>query len=201
MIYYNKQQSGFSLVETLVAISLLLIIIVGPMSITSRTAKSSSFATEQIQAFFLAQEGLELAQKARDDLMLEFFKGDITDPWGQFMDTGGTYQQCRTNGCGLEWSSTQQGQLAAPVACAGGMGGTCRLYVRNTSAARSMFTHSAGGGNTVTPFTRVIRFDISGLDATREVKIISTVTWRTGSLVQSQMVEVDTYLYNTYATP
>jgi prepilin-type N-terminal cleavage/methylation domain-containing protein len=53
------QQSGFSLVETLVAISLLLIMIVGPMAISAKTAKSTSFASEQVQAFFLAQEGLD----------------------------------------------------------------------------------------------------------------------------------------------
>ena len=59
MIYLQDKQKGFSLVETLVAISILLIVIVGPMTISMSTAKSSSFASEQVQAFFLAQEGLE----------------------------------------------------------------------------------------------------------------------------------------------
>jgi len=73
MIFNLNKQAGFSLVETLVSISILLLVIVGPMTITSRTAKSATFASEQVQAFFLAQEGVELAQKARSDLVLRKF--------------------------------------------------------------------------------------------------------------------------------
>ena len=89
MIFYQQKQSGFSLVETLVAISILLIVIVGPMTISMQSAKSSSFASEQVQAFFLAQEGLELAEKARDDLLLrsELFDGNPPSylSWGTFL--------------------------------------------------------------------------------------------------------------------
>lgn len=72
MIHYSKQ-SGFSLVETLVAITILLVVIIGPMTISSSAAKSTSFASEQVTAFFLAQEGAELIEKARNDLLLEHF--------------------------------------------------------------------------------------------------------------------------------
>ena len=41
MMFYQNKQSGFSLVETLVAISVLLIVVVGPMTISMRTAKST----------------------------------------------------------------------------------------------------------------------------------------------------------------
>ena len=73
MIKNNSKQSGFSLIETLVSISILLIVIVGPMSISNNSAKGSSFSNEQVTAFFLAQEGAELAQKGRDDLVIKGF--------------------------------------------------------------------------------------------------------------------------------
>jgi type II secretory pathway pseudopilin PulG len=77
MTYFFKQHpssstpGGFSLVETLVATSILLLVVVGPLAISSRTAKSSTFATEQLTAYLLAQEGLELAEKARGDSILQ----------------------------------------------------------------------------------------------------------------------------------
>jgi Tfp pilus assembly protein PilV len=193
MMYYQKTTIGFSLVETLVAISILLIVITGPMSIAMRTAKSSSFASEQIQAFFLAQEGLELAQKARDEYLLDYFDDGIpANPWAEFT-TVAAYQNCfDADGCGLEWNSAVSGALITPARSCDPIT-NCLLY--RASSGRSWFTYiSAGASPTV--FTRKITFtDDGGND---DVKVKSTVTWRTGSLVAEQKVEVDTYLYNIY---
>lgn len=84
MMYVRNTQSGFSLVETLVAITILLIVISGPLAISTSTARSTSFSSEQVEAFFLAQEGAELAQKIRDDLLLAAFLTDPQDGWDDF---------------------------------------------------------------------------------------------------------------------
>ncbi len=204
MKIFNHTQSGFSLVETLVAISLLLIIIVGPMTISSKAAKSSTFASEQVQAFFLAQEGLELAVKARDDLQLAYFQDPVTNfkPWGQFTDksNSGLYRSCfidvNPDGCGLMWAVTA-GKLATVTACAGNAK-SCLLFKNNDTNFRAFYTYwDNSGANPETLFVRRIYF--STTDITREVHIRSVVTWRTGSLIAEQKVEVDTYLFNTYA--
>ncbi len=205
MMLFKNKQTGFSLVETLVAVSILLIVIVGPMTISARTAKSSSFASEQVQAFFLAQEGLELAQKARDDGTINYFKDDVLspNPWSDFIKDNGTgvYKDCfNTDGCGLQWGvGASSNLLTTPVLCDAATVSTCRIY-RSAANVRSHFNHTAGG-NTITPFTRRIYFEKSGLDPAREVRIRSVVTWRTGSIVADQQVELSTYLYNIYDTP
>lgn len=192
-------QSGFSLVETLVAITILLVVIIGPMTISSTTAKSTSFASEQVIAFFLAQEGVELAQKARDDMILRNFL-DATDsdydpnPWSDFTDdSSGPYEECYTSsGCGLELNTDSVGSLATPIDCAS----DCQLYLDTSAGAnRSRYTYTSGG-NTETPFTREIFFQNDGID--EEVRVISRVTWRTGSLSAGQQVQVETYLFNVY---
>ncbi|MEZ4104117.1 MAG: prepilin-type N-terminal cleavage/methylation domain-containing protein [Candidatus Paceibacterota bacterium] len=206
MIQRNFSQSGFSLVETLVAISLLLLIIVGPMVISAQTAKSSTFASEQIQAFFLAQEGLELAQKARDDLRLEEFDDIINgggaslgDGWTDFTDSSGTYADCFSgSGCGLDWKDSVANNNELNVISCSTLS-DCRLYLSTVINDRSQFTYN-GALTDIKPFTRQIRFDdedSSGnpLDTDKEIRIISTVTWRTGSLVADQKVEVESYLY------
>lgn len=199
-------QSGFSLVEVLVAITILLLVIVGPMQILSRSINSTNFATEQVNAWFLAQEGLELAQKGRDDLVLADFKDVISGgsgvepaPFTTFMTR---YTNClidiNPDGCGLEIGNGDSAPITV-VSC--GVVSNCRLYVTTTANTdRSSYQHS-GSGNSISPYTRVIKMERSPASGNvREIKVTSTVTWRTGSLISSQKVEAVTYLFNVYDT-
>lgn len=195
---YHQSQSGFSLVETLVAITILLVVIVGPMSISSSAAKSTSYASEQVIAFFLAQEGAEMAQKGRDDLLLRGFLDTtagnyLANPWSVFTNTStaGLYDECFTvNGCGLELNTNAAGTLKPPRLCTGT---NCDLFF-NASANRSRYTHVSAGA-VDTPFSRLIFMSSVG---DRSVRVVSRVYWRTGAQRALQQVEVETYLFNVY---
>jgi prepilin-type N-terminal cleavage/methylation domain-containing protein len=193
---HTTTQQGFSLIETLVAITILLIVIINPMTISSRAAKSSSFSSEQVIAFFLAQEGLELAQKGRDDFLIPYFGGTNPDPWGDFTNTNGSFRHCfTTNGCGLTISTTVHGDVVV-TPCVGGTS-PCQLYYdtgAGAKRARYVYTTTA----MMTPYNRRIYFENIGTD---EVKVRSRVTWRTGSLRAEQMIEVETRLFNVNETP
>lgn len=198
----NSSQSGFSLVEVLVAITILLLVVTGPMTIISRANNSTAFATEQVNAFFLAQEGLELVQKGRDDFLLRYLQrlingtGGITNPMTQFQ---ATYPACFTaSGCGLIINSDSSPSVGYR-ACTGT---SCLLYQSTVDNVRPIYTHD-DAGNTRTPFTRVITIEEIRNGAgtrTQEFKVTSTVTWRTGSLLAGQRVELVTYLANIYDT-
>lgn len=58
--------SGFTLIETLVAITILLISIMGPMVLVQRGITSSRFSRSQIIAFYLDQEVMEFVRNQRD---------------------------------------------------------------------------------------------------------------------------------------
>ena len=198
MKYLHPSESGFSLVETLVAITILLVVIVGPMSISSSAARSTSFASEQVIAFFLAQEGAELVQKGRDDLLLRTFLDSsdgnyLADPWSVFTDdsASGRYEDCyTTSGCGLELNTDSTGTLKTPIACTGT---NCDLFFSATGE-RSRYTHEDSGTED-TPFSRIVF--LSPVDD-RSVRVVSRVYWRTGSQRAVQQVEVETYLFNVY---
>ena len=196
---YHTPQAGFSLVETLVAITILLLVIIGPMTISTSTARSTSFSSEQVVAFFLAQEGAELAQKARDDLVVPEFTNTPPTPgdgWDDFADdgAGGPYRHCfTTNGCGLELEPTDaKGALDTVQLCSGN---NCQLYY-NAGGERARYTHDSAHPETL--YTRQIFFEQVGSAPVHEVRVLSRVTWRTGSLREVQTVEVETYLFNVY---
>ena len=58
--YTLGRSRGFTLIETFVAITILVITVLGPMSLLSRALQDSRFIKDQITASFLAQEGVEL---------------------------------------------------------------------------------------------------------------------------------------------
>ncbi|MCA9356706.1 type II secretion system protein [Candidatus Nomurabacteria bacterium] len=193
----NLKNSGFSLVETLVAVSILLIVIVSPMSISSKAANSTSFSSEQVAAFFLAQEGVEIAQKARDDLLLKNFTPPLLPQtaWNNFTNTSGTFSPCyNSNGCGLELYTNNVGGVKAPVSC-GSTGAACNLYY-NDSNGRSRYTYTTANA-TKTIYTRVITFQKIG---TGSVLVKSRVYWRAGSRRDVQEAVVETYLFNIFGS-
>ncbi len=56
---YYSQQKAFTLVETLVAIAILMVAVAGPLTIANKAYRASIDARNQTIAYNLAQEGLE----------------------------------------------------------------------------------------------------------------------------------------------
>ncbi len=57
---------GFTLLETLVAVAVLLMALLGPFSIAQQALKNAYYARDQVTAFYLAQEGVEFVRAIRD---------------------------------------------------------------------------------------------------------------------------------------
>ena len=201
MIYFTPNQNpnaGFSLVETLVAIAILLIIIVGPMSIATNSANSTSFANQQVMAYFLAQEGLELAQKGRDDFLLSAFdnasdEGD-NDAWDDFTRSNGQFRDCfRNDGCSLE---IDDGSVGTVIVDRCQNATDCRLYLTTDANKRSKYTYDDSNNAEITDFTRIINME--EISTNKDVLVTSVVTWRTGNQIAEQSTTATTYLYNVY---
>ena len=82
----KTKEKGFTLIETLVAIAILLVIIVGPMSIAQKGIQNAFFAREQLTAVFLAQEAIEGVRELRDNNAIDAYDNslpfiDDTEGW------------------------------------------------------------------------------------------------------------------------
>lgn len=71
MITDAKTVRGFTLIETLVAISLLAVAIVAPMTLVGQSLSAAYYARDEITAYNLAQEGIESVRSLRDGHILE----------------------------------------------------------------------------------------------------------------------------------
>lgn len=156
----SNKQRGFTLIETLVAISLLTIAVVAPMALTTQSLAGAYYARDQVTAFFLAQEAIEGVRSVRDGNILATGLGTPTDLMSGIPSTNGspftidvhtnpvTMTACPAGGCPpLQTDGELYGYQA---------GWTATNFIRSVSA-------------TYVPGT------------TNEVVISATVTWQTAA--------------------
>lgn len=70
---YEKKEGerGFTILETLVAISILVLALTAPLAIIAQALRSSYYARDQVTAYFLAQEAIEFLRNKRDNAGLQ----------------------------------------------------------------------------------------------------------------------------------
>lgn len=183
MNYPLKFKKGFTLVETMVAISILMLGILGPLSIASSGLRNSLFAKDQVTAYYLAQEGIEYVRYVRDDNYLlersNWLSGlnDCIGAFGCAIDTG-------------EWfgSNTSVTYQCLSTDCTN----HDDLY---KDSSTEYYTHQASG-NTASPFSRIVIVE-EILDE-KEAKITSTVTWQSG--VGQKSITLTESVFNIYKT-
>ncbi len=79
----RKRCGGFTLVETLVALSIFSVSILGLMSVLGAGLADTSYAKQKIAGTYLAQEGVEYLRNMRDTDVLT----DASGGWSTFRDT------------------------------------------------------------------------------------------------------------------
>lgn len=167
---------GFTLVETLVAISILLIAVVGPMSAISRSLIQMTIARDQMIAINLAQEGIEAVRQKRDSNVLEEITRTSPPPvdWMKNLNTGGY--------------TIDTGFGAGPVL--NGCGGACAPQPVPVDSVTGLYRQ--GAGTVATPFSRVVTIRHLG-PGSYQRQIISKVTWVRGG--KTWGVEVSEVLF------
>jgi len=187
MSYYTTQ-SGYSLVEVLVAISILLLATVGPMTIAARSLQFAEFSSQQNTAYFLAQEGIEAVFKVREEAGIAALASDpFGDPW-QWL--GSEFSDCEdANGCGLDWRNEND---FVQIPNCGSNGTGCQIYYDDT-ASRARYSHDNGGEPT--PYTRTVYLQDAG---TNLVRARSVVRWNMHPSGEPRAVVLETYLHNIY---
>ena len=172
------KQRGFTLVETLVAISILSLAITGPMVIAQKGIGSSIYARDQVTAFYLAQEAVEYVRNVRDTNRI----GGYTGGWlWEFGPSGANCfdpNKCQIDSTQLSFTSPAPGASNAAIQACNyqNQSGVCQPIDFNS--ATNFYGYGGTTGSwTPTQFTRAV--DIKEIVPGVEAIITVTISWQT----------------------
>ncbi len=170
-INYKK---GFTIIETLVAVTILMLAIIGPMTVSQKSLVASIYAKDQIIASYLAQDVMEYLKNKRDTYLST----------SSFQNWVNTYAVCTSsNPCSAD---TFMDRFDAPCV------NSCRLYDRgtrytpdSTSAEPTIFYRSF----------YIDRLATATSNAANEVRVVVRVWWQNSNnpsetLLESQFFNV-----------
>jgi len=176
----QKTKNGFTLVEALVAISILMIAVTGPLMITQKGLVSAIGSKDQMVAAFLAQDAIEFVKNARDNAgVLAESGGSAGAEWLP------TILSCTAAGCNFDTLTGAPGSFsicmkrdAAGVFQGYGIVGDSKCNGNTSKYTRKIL------------ITKTSSIVSPGLD---EAYVDVTVAWGNGL---DQQVRIGSYVYN-----
>ncbi len=152
---------GFTLIETMVAIAILTLSIVGPMIAANRAIVAAETARDQLSASYLGQEGIEFVRAVRDNQFLATYPANTANAWTNFLNSS-LITPCRSPGICSLGPMQSNGTL---LLCTGS----------NCTPPFSLVTNG-------TKFARTIQ--LVGMTGTDE-RVVSKVSWSFHSIPYS----------------
>src|SRR3989338_854427 len=147
-------KKAFTLVETLVAVTILSIAVVGPMFSSAKNIKLASFSQNQLVAFYLGQEAIEYVRNVRDT--------NLISPSGDWLN--GVTVCKEATGCYIDVKNN------TVTVC----GTSCpKLDFNGVN-----YTYKSGGADGNSIFTRTVKIDGTVRVGGDEAKISVFVNWK-----------------------
>lgn len=136
--------AGFTILETLVAIAIILVAVIATLGAAQLGLQSSLYARDQITAYYLAEEAIEQVRNDRDT--------NEENSCSNFITGGGTNCQpipvCSTdNSCGVDVVTNSTGVGVFQCSGSGACGqlyqdNTTHLYSENPAGVKSLFVRT-----------------------------------------------------------
>ena len=169
---------GFTLVETLVAIAILMIAIAGPLTVAEKGLSASIYARDQLMASYLAQDAMESIKNIVDSNELDKANGGTTD-WLYYNPYTLTSYCSKDTPCTINTINGGVSQNISPL---------------NLSSSG----YVQDGAFPATPFIRsfyIQTFDVNG-GSNNAANVIVKVTWP-GQVVGGGGVKLEDTMYDT----
>jgi prepilin-type N-terminal cleavage/methylation domain-containing protein len=183
MMTYPNNRQGFTLVETMVAVTILAFALIGPFTAIQSALVSSYVARDRLTAASLAQEGLEYVRSVRDNNYL------AGREWNDGFDSSqNSRNQCYGNGSTPSGYCVVDPTLGDFHTDADAMRGYSSAQVGSIPALRTNNEHvfiQEGSGGEEARFTRTIQ--IEELSDT-EIRVTVVVSWNMAAVTYNATV-------------
>ena len=120
---FTKNSRAFTLVETLVAIAILMISISGPLAVAHKALTAALYAKDQSTASFLAQEGMEVIKNLKDN-------GAVSGGWLGWINDNLSNCNSSSSRCELSFVDNSGRSLSPTIKTGCGDPG-CLLYTND----------------------------------------------------------------------
>lgn len=179
----NINNIGFSLVETLVAITVLVTVVSAVLSIASRSLRLTGIAREQLIAFYLAQEPIEYIRFVRDSNRIQ----GTPFTWSALLGSG-ALGECVNADCTINGIATGFPPQADTIKTCSGPCDPIKF-----SPSKGLYSYDTGGDWAASKYTRTtyIKYPADALDD--EIAIRVTVSWQTGSFTRTVEAREDIF--------
>ena len=172
-----KNNKGFTLVESMIAVTILTFAVAGPLYTASRALVAAEIARDKLTASYLAQEGVEYVRAMRDNEYLSAYQaggGAISSTaWNNFLNgsNAASITKCRAMTCTLDTYPTVIMGTGSGLSLQTCSGSSCTpLYLAN-----GIYTQqSTLTGAVRTSFTRTIK---TTTVSANDERVVSTVSW------------------------
>jgi prepilin-type N-terminal cleavage/methylation domain-containing protein len=189
----RRRQRGFSILETLVAIAILLIATTGPMVFAQQSLRAARLSRDQVTAFYLAQDAIEFVKHIRDENSLVGSRAD----WLAGLEECYSVETDPQDGCQVsvpEWSAGDTAE--AVTAC--GITGDCLL--RECGDMFGIYDTGCTEDLVDSRFSRRVKIMTpEGTDPvaeTEEALVEVVVSWEAPGLSGDRQVLVREHIYN-----
>ncbi len=169
----SATNKGFTIIETLVAITILMISIAGPLTIAEKGLSAAVNTRDQVTASYLGQDLMEYIKNVRD---ADLLNGNV--PFYRLAGCVGATVYCNID--------TPVDTPTTPTTKACVTATDCVMYIDSNG----FYRYANSGSDTKTQFSRYA--NIQAIDAPTNSKYLLTVfvSWKTGT-VANQIVLKD----------
>ncbi len=187
----NKQRQdnkrGFTIIETLVAVFILLITTTGPLTFTQSGLRSSFLARDQITAFYLAQDSIEYLKNLRDQNQIA-----ANDTW---LDQFGACAPVSEGADGTVSCNIDSilDQTAECIISPTNPNGTCPALYYEVN--KGNFSMTNGTDFEVSKYTRTMYVTLINA---KELQVIVEVSWDSQLLSGLKRIVVQENIYKKY---
>ncbi|MEK7575069.1 MAG: prepilin-type N-terminal cleavage/methylation domain-containing protein, partial [Patescibacteria group bacterium] len=170
---------GFTIIETIVAIAILSVALVAPLTLAQRGLNSSMYAKDQVTAFYLAQEAIEYVHFIRDSNNIAGLSK--TSGW-----LNGLTDCMGSNQCGVDINAPS-GQNV--FNCTGNLP-ACQLKFNSVTG---VYGHRTGWANTI--FTRTLTItqvrigNGPSADPNAQANLEARVSWKAGAITRTVVIK------------
>lgn len=184
----EKTQKGFTLIESLVAITILLVSVAAPLSLAQEGIVASRLSQSQVVAYYLAQEGIEIVKNVRDQNRLQNASNQIEGALQDDCLVDDQDMAVEEAGCSADATAdlTDFGEDVFTNDCPSGC-----PNLTLPSSKDGLYNYS---GEIDTLFVREVKvwypgeIDSSSPDRTEEIIVESKVTWTLDGISQTYFI-------------